>query len=104
MLLQDSRRDARIVHGGLITLEEQDRPLCDRSAIAESLILVEKALKVGPIGRRIPPRFQLLHLRKLALQICWNAGTLQTFKMEVPCQGHYLRNVAHTVIACLIPE
>jgi hypothetical protein len=104
MLLQDSRRDARIVHGGLITLEEQDRPLCDRSAIAESLILVEKALKMGPIGRRIPPRFQLLHLLNLALQIRRDAGALQSFKIKVPLQGNCLRNVANAVIAGLIPE
>jgi len=49
-------------------------------------------------------RIQLLHLRKLALQIRRNACTVQTFKMKVPFQGHYLRNVAYTVIACLIPE
>jgi hypothetical protein len=52
--------------------------------------------------RRISPRIQLLHLRTLALQIRWNAGTVQTFKMEVPFQGHYLWNVAH--VACLIAE
>ena len=50
MLLHDSRRDARIVHGELITLEEQDRSLWDRSAIAEGLISVEKALKMGTTG------------------------------------------------------
>ena len=50
MLLHDSRRDARIVHGELITLEEQDRSLWDRSAIAEGLISVEKALKMGRTG------------------------------------------------------
>ena len=61
-------------------------------------------LTLGYGMRRIPPRIQLLHLRKLALQIRWNAGTLQTFKMKVPLQGHYLWNVAHTVIARLIPE
>jgi RNA polymerase sigma-70 factor (ECF subfamily) len=50
MLLHDSRRDARIVHGELITLEEQDRSLWDRSAIAEGLLSVEKALKMGRPG------------------------------------------------------
>ena len=43
-------------------------------------------------------------LLNLALQIRWNAGTVQTFKMKVPLQGHYLRNEAHAVIARLIPE
>lgn len=50
MLLHDSRRDARIVHGELITLEDQDRSLWDRGAIAEGLSAVEKALKMGRIG------------------------------------------------------
>jgi hypothetical protein len=47
---------------------------------------------------------QSLKLLNLTLQIRWDAGTVQTFKMEVPFQGYDLRNVAHTVIACLIPE
>ncbi len=44
MLLQDSRRNARVIKGELITLEEQDRSLWDRDAISEGLVLVEKAL------------------------------------------------------------
>jgi RNA polymerase sigma-70 factor (ECF subfamily) len=50
MLLQDSRRDARMVNGQLVTLEEQDRSLWDRGAISEGLILVEKALRQGRAG------------------------------------------------------
>jgi RNA polymerase sigma-70 factor (ECF subfamily) len=50
MLLQDSRRDARTVNGELVTLEEQDRSLWDRGAISEGLVLVEKALRLGPVG------------------------------------------------------
>src|SRR5690348_14864356 len=50
MLLHDSRRDARILHGELVALEEQDRSLWDRSAIAEGLLLVEKALHMGRVG------------------------------------------------------
>ena len=50
MLLQHSRRDARVIDGELITLEEQDRSRWDRDAIAEGLALVEKALHVGPAG------------------------------------------------------
>ena len=50
MILQDSRREARIVDGSLITLEEQDRSRWDRVAIAEGLALVERALRLGPAG------------------------------------------------------
>jgi RNA polymerase sigma-70 factor (ECF subfamily) len=50
MLLQHSRRDARVVDGELITLEEQDRSRWDRAAISEGSILVEKALSLGPVG------------------------------------------------------
>jgi RNA polymerase sigma-70 factor (ECF subfamily) len=50
MLLQNSRRDARVAGGELVTLEEQDRSLWDRGDISEGLILVEKALRIGPAG------------------------------------------------------
>ncbi len=50
MLLQDSRRNARVHNGSLVTLEEQDRSLWDRAAIEEGLILIEKALTLGPAG------------------------------------------------------
>jgi RNA polymerase sigma-70 factor (ECF subfamily) len=50
MLLHDSRREARSSEGKLVTLEDQDRALWDRAAIAEGLELVEKALRLGPIG------------------------------------------------------
>jgi len=50
MLLQHSRRDARVLNGELVTLEEQDRSLWDRGAISEGLMLVEKALNLGPAG------------------------------------------------------
>lgn len=50
MLLQDSRRDARVVQGQLVTLEDQDRSLWDRNAISEGLDLVEEALRRGPPG------------------------------------------------------
>ena len=46
MLLHDSRRDARVREGELVTLEEQDRSLWDSTAIAEGLGLVERALSV----------------------------------------------------------
>jgi RNA polymerase sigma-70 factor, ECF subfamily len=50
MLLQHSRRSARVIGGELVTLEEQDRSLWDREAISEGLGLLEKALSLGPVG------------------------------------------------------
>ena len=51
MLLQDSRRDARMnADGKFVTLEEQDRSRWDREEIDEGLQLVEKALKMGGVG------------------------------------------------------
>ncbi len=50
MLLHDSRRNARVVQGELVTLEDQDRSLWDRDAIVEGLRLVEHGLKLGRPG------------------------------------------------------
>jgi len=51
MLLQDSRRNARLnKHGELVTLEEQDRSLWDRTEIAEGLELLERTLRQGRVG------------------------------------------------------
>ncbi|MGI8735532.1 MAG: RNA polymerase sigma factor [Pyrinomonadaceae bacterium] len=51
MLLQDSRRDARLNREGeLVTLEEQDRSLWDRSEIDEGLRLVETSLRLRRVG------------------------------------------------------
>lgn len=51
MLLQDSRRDARInASDELVTLEEQDRSLWDADQIVEGLRLVDTALRVGRVG------------------------------------------------------
>ncbi len=51
MLLQDSRRNARVNdRSELVTLEEQDRSLWDRSEINEGLRLVESALSLGRIS------------------------------------------------------
>lgn len=51
MLLQDSRRDARInARSELVTLEEQDRSLWDRREIEEGLKLVEAALRLRRVG------------------------------------------------------
>jgi RNA polymerase sigma-70 factor, ECF subfamily len=48
MLLQDSRREARLDEAGdLVLLEEQDRSRWNREQIAEALPLVEEALRGG---------------------------------------------------------
>ncbi len=51
MLLQDSRRNARMnSQGKLVTLEEQDRSLWDGEEIDEGLRLIEKALRMHGVG------------------------------------------------------
>ncbi len=48
MQLHDARRDTRVdAEGNLVLLEEQDRSRWDRSAIAEGLERVERALRLG---------------------------------------------------------
>src|SRR4029079_14082083 len=50
MLLQDSRREARLDEdGNLVVLEEQDRTLWNRPQIDEALVLVEEALRGQPV-------------------------------------------------------
>jgi RNA polymerase sigma-70 factor (ECF subfamily) len=51
MLLQHSRRDARVVNDELVTLEDQDRSRWNRDAIGEGLLLVDRALSIGPVGQ-----------------------------------------------------
>ena len=51
MLLQDSRRDARVNDAGeLVTLEEQDRSRWDATEIAEGMRLVQAALSLRRVG------------------------------------------------------
>src|ERR1043165_7626162 len=51
MLLQDSRRDARVnKQGELVTLEEQDRSRWDATEIAEGMRLVQAALSLRRVG------------------------------------------------------
>ena len=51
MLLQDSRRDARVgLNGELVVLEEQDRALWDREQIVEGQSLLEHGLRMGRPG------------------------------------------------------
>src|SRR5215217_7849665 len=51
MLLQDSRRDARVnKQGELVTLEEQDRSLWNAVEIEEGVNLVQEALRLRRVG------------------------------------------------------
>jgi RNA polymerase sigma-70 factor, ECF subfamily len=50
MLLQDSRREARVEEGRIVLLEDQDRSKWDRTEIAEGLELLERARGLGPLG------------------------------------------------------
>ena len=51
MLLQDSRREARLGgEGALVLLDDQDRSLWDRREIETGLGLLERALNLGPLG------------------------------------------------------
>jgi RNA polymerase sigma-70 factor (ECF subfamily) len=51
MLLQDSRRAARVSEDGqLVTLEEQDRSLWDRSHIENGTELLQTALRMHSVG------------------------------------------------------
>jgi RNA polymerase sigma-70 factor, ECF subfamily len=51
MLLQDSRREARVdAEGELVLLEDQDRTLWDRREIETGLGLLERASRLGPPG------------------------------------------------------
>lgn len=50
MLIQDSRRTARVRDGLLVTLDEQDRSLWDRDAISEGSMVLERALTLGEPG------------------------------------------------------
>jgi RNA polymerase sigma-70 factor (ECF subfamily) len=51
LLLQDSRRSARLdPSGDLVLLADQDRSLWDRAGIAEGVALVERALRLGRPG------------------------------------------------------
>ena len=51
MLLQDSRREARMnEHDEIVTLEDQDRSRWDHKEIEEGLELIETALRLGRVG------------------------------------------------------
>lgn len=50
MLLNDSRRDARFVNGGIVLLDDQDRSLWNENQIAEGRHLVESAIALQGKG------------------------------------------------------
>jgi RNA polymerase sigma-70 factor, ECF subfamily len=67
MLLQNSRRAARVAGGALVTLEEQDRSLWDRGAIEEGLALVDRALAMRQPGPyQVQAAIAALHARAAA--------------------------------------
>ena len=62
MLLQDSRREARLdASGDLIVLEDQDRSLWNRAQIAEAIPLVEESLSDGPAPIALQAAIAALH-------------------------------------------
>jgi RNA polymerase sigma-70 factor (ECF subfamily) len=51
MLLHDARRETRVdAAGDLVVLEEQDRGRWNRAQIDEGIVLLESALRRGPVG------------------------------------------------------
>jgi RNA polymerase sigma-70 factor (ECF subfamily) len=50
MLLQDSRRDARMDRGRVVLLEDQDRSRWDGEEIVEGLALLDRASRLRPAG------------------------------------------------------
>ena len=74
LVLQDSRRRARVHNAQLVTLEEQDRSLWDLDEISEGLPLVEKALRRGPLGPyQLQAAIAALHAQAPAAhQTDWN--------------------------------
>jgi RNA polymerase sigma-70 factor, ECF subfamily len=64
MLLQDSRRDARLdATGDLVLLDEQDRGRWNHAQIAEALPLVEEALRGGPGPFALQAAIAAVHCR-----------------------------------------
>jgi RNA polymerase sigma-70 factor (ECF subfamily) len=62
MLLQDSRRDARLDEAGdLVVLEQQDRRRWDQRQIAEALPLAAEALRGGPGPYAVQASIAALH-------------------------------------------
>ncbi len=70
MLLHDSRRDARVAHGEVVLLEDQDRTRWDHAMIDEGAALVEEALRQGRVGPyQIQAAIAALHARAPAPEV-----------------------------------
>jgi RNA polymerase sigma-70 factor, ECF subfamily len=64
MLLQDSRREARLDAGGdLVLLDEQDRRRWNHAQIADALPLVDEALRGGPRPYALQAAIAAVHCR-----------------------------------------
>jgi RNA polymerase sigma-70 factor (ECF subfamily) len=64
LLLQDSRRDARLDEAGdLVVLEQQDRGRWDRAQMDEALPLVDEALRLGPGPYALQAAIAAVHCR-----------------------------------------
>ena len=64
MLLQDSRREARLDESGdLVLLDEQDRTRFDHAQIADALPLVDEALRGGPGPYALQAAIAAVHCR-----------------------------------------
>jgi RNA polymerase sigma-70 factor (ECF subfamily) len=62
ILLQDSRRDARLNEAGdIVVLEDQDRSLWHQPQIAEALPLVQEAFRAGPGPYTVQAAIAALH-------------------------------------------
>jgi RNA polymerase sigma-70 factor, ECF subfamily len=84
MLLHHSRRDARMLNGHLVTLEEQDRSLWRRNEIEEGLETIDQALRTGPIGPyQLQAAIAGLHARaKTASETDWHEIALLYEKLR----------------------
>src|SRR5579884_913579 len=74
MLLQNSRRAARVREGSLVTLEEQDRSRWDQDAIQEGLARLDQALALRQAGPyQVQAAIAALHARaKAPEETDWN--------------------------------
>ncbi len=95
MLLHDSRRNARIsAEGELVTLEEQDRSLWDRTEIEQGLALVETALRLQNIGPyQLQAAIAALHAHAAAFE--------QTDWAEIAALYQRLANISPSPVIAL---
>jgi RNA polymerase sigma-70 factor (ECF subfamily) len=95
MLLHDSRRNTRIsAEGELVTLEEQDRSLWDRTEIEQGLALVETALRLQNIGPyQLQAAIAALHAHAAAFE--------QTDWAEIAALYQRLANISPSPVIAL---